>query len=128
MIVRMVKDAEGTALATRSVAAGRAHLRLARLMAELLGTRVRVARLRHGWPEAQLAERAAISRATLQKIERGEPAVALSLAPECCAVLDVSLSGGPVGQTREQLERARLELAALPKRIRAKPAAPDDDF
>jgi transcriptional regulator with XRE-family HTH domain len=106
----------------------RPRLHLANMMAALLGTRIRIARLRRGWPEAELAERAAISRATLQKIERGEPAVALGLALECCAVLGLSLSGGPAGETREQLERARLELAALPKRIRAKPAAPDDDF
>jgi transcriptional regulator with XRE-family HTH domain len=96
-------------------------------MAELLGARLRVARLRRGWSEMELAERAGISRTTLKRIERGEPAVALGFALECFAVLGLSLSGGPAGETREQLERARLELETLPKRIRSGDVA-DDDF
>lgn len=108
--------------------ADRPYLQAARLMARLLGLSVRIARLRRGWSEAALAERAAISRATLQKIERGDPSVALGLALEACAVLGITPQGGPAGDLREALERAELELAALPRRIRAREAAVDDDF
>jgi len=108
--------------------ADRAYLQAARLMARLVGLSVRIARLRRGWSEAALAERAVISRATLQKIERGDPTVALGLALEACAILGITPFGTPLGELREALDRAQLELAALPKRIRSPGPAVDDDF
>jgi transcriptional regulator with XRE-family HTH domain len=106
----------------------RVYLQTTQLMARLLGMRLRIARLGRAWSEAEAAERARISRATLQKIERGHPAVALGLVLELCSVLGVSITGGPLPEMRALLERAQLELAALPRRIRTQKAAPDDNF
>lgn len=106
----------------------RAYMQSTVLMARLMGCRVRIARLKRGWSEVELAERARISRATLQKLERGHPAVAVGLAFEACSVLGISFTGGPISETRDLIQRAELELAALPKRIRARSDTPDDNF
>lgn len=107
----------------------RAYLRTTLLAARLLGFQVRIARLKRGWPEAELAERARISRATLQKIETGQPAVALGLVLEVCSALGISMTGDPLGDVQDGIERARLELAALPKRVRGpRKTVVDDDF
>jgi len=52
--------------------------RLARLL-EALGDNVRKARLRRAYLAETVAQRAGISRRTLQRVERGDPAVALGI-------------------------------------------------
>lgn len=108
----------------------RAYLQHTQAMARLLGQRIRIARLRRRWSETEAAERARIARATLQKIERGEPGVAMGLVLELCSVVGLGLFGsGSPDETADQLDRARLELAALPRRIRVRSSqAVDDDF
>jgi len=110
--------------------ASRAYLQSTQTMASLLGQRIRITRLRRRWSETEAAERARIARATLQKIERGEPSVAIGLVLELCSVVGLGLFGsGSPAETADQLDRARLELLALPRRIRARPSQPvDDDF
>lgn len=45
--------------------------------AALLGKQVRLGRIQRKWTEQELAERAGLSRATLQKIEKRDPSVAI---------------------------------------------------
>lgn len=52
--------------------------RLARSL-QALGTRLRQARLRRAYPAQTVAQRAGISRGTLLRVERGDPAVALGI-------------------------------------------------
>ena len=57
----------------------------------LVGDRVRLARKGRRWTVAQLAERVGVSRVTIQKIERGDPTVALGTAFEAATLLGVTL-------------------------------------
>ena len=106
----------------------RAYLQTTRATAKLLGQRIRIARLRRGWSETDAAERAHVARATLQKIERGELSVAAGLVLELCSVVGLAIFGsGSPAETADQLDRARLELAALPRRVRARKSEGIDD-
>ncbi len=116
----------------RSAATGmeRAFSRQTLLIAQLLGERIRLARREKRWSEAEAAERARISRATLQKIERGGLGVALGLVLEVCTIVGVPILGASDGvPLASALEHTRLKLAVLPKRVRGerKPEY-DDDF
>ncbi len=50
----------------------RAYSKVTQEAAKLLGRQIKIGRKRRGWSENQLAERAGIARATVQKIERGD--------------------------------------------------------
>lgn len=105
----------------------RAFSRNAVLLGQLLGAQVRLARRTKRWSEIEAAERARVSRATLQKIERGSLAVTLGLVLEVCSVVGVPLFG--TTGVADLLERTQLQLAAQPKRIRAaRSEDPVDDF
>jgi transcriptional regulator with XRE-family HTH domain len=54
------------------------HPRLARLMAGV-GENIRKARLRRAYSSETVAQRAAITRKTLYRVERGDPAVAFGI-------------------------------------------------
>ncbi len=101
------------------------------LLARLLGERIRLARRQRRWSEAEMAERARISRATLRKIESGDFGVALGLVLEVCTVVGVTLlDAADPAEASSDLEKTRLMLATQPRRIR-RPAATgrfDDDF
>jgi transcriptional regulator with XRE-family HTH domain len=108
----------------------RAHSRDTELLAKLLGERIRLARRQRHWSEIETAERARVSRATLQKIEKGGLGVALGLVLEVCVIVGVPLLGvEDAASAAARLDRTRLQLASLPKRIRrAKSEEFDDDF
>jgi transcriptional regulator with XRE-family HTH domain len=108
----------------------RAFSRDTQLLAKLLGEQVRLARIRRRWTETETAERARISRATLQKIERGGLGVALGLVLEVCVIVGFPLLGPEdAASASARLDRTRLQLANLPKRVRGtKSGEFDDDF
>lgn len=108
----------------------RAYSRDAQLLSKLLGEQIRLARRRRRWSEIETAERARVSRATLQKIEKGGLGVALGLVLEVCVIVGVPLFGveDPASATA-RLDRTRLELTELPKRVRRpKDEGFNDDF
>lgn len=92
----------------------------------LFGARVRLARQRRRLTVAQLAERVGVSRTTIQKIERGDPGVALGTAFEAATLLGVTLFHSD--PDRRRLEAARVDdmLALLPESVRL--TGRDDDF
>ena len=92
----------------------------------LLGSRVRLARKGRRLTVAQLAERVGVSRVTIQKIERGDPTVALGTAFEAATLLGVALFH--TDPERRRLEAARVDdmLALLPESVRL--TRRDDDF
>lgn len=96
--------------------------------AQLLGARIRLARMRRRWTVAELAERAGVTRFTLSKVERGDPSVGLGVAFEAAALVGVPL----FDQDRRGLgaERAgtRDQLALLGQRVRTGPHEVKDDF
>jgi transcriptional regulator with XRE-family HTH domain len=64
-VVKMAKD--------------RAYSRYTREAAALLAKQVQLGRKRRKWTEREFADRAGISRATLQKIEKGDLSVAIGI-------------------------------------------------
>jgi transcriptional regulator with XRE-family HTH domain len=94
----------------------------------LLGGRIREARRERRWSTQELADRAGVTRATLHKIEQGEPTVGLGIAFETAALLGIPLFQDDLAQLTLDADRTRERLAVLPQRIR-KPARPvHDDF
>lgn len=106
----------------------RAYLKTTELAAQLLGSRVRQARIERRWTERELAERAGVSITTLRKVERGDPTVALGIAFDAAGLLGVPLFHEErdrlAAETRLSRDRARL----LPKRVRPRRKDLANDF
>lgn len=86
----------------------------------LLGEQIKLGRKERRWTEANLAERAGISRATLQKIENGEMSCAIGLVFEVATLTGVSLFNSDRVPLALQREQARDKIALLPQRIKLK--------
>lgn len=107
----------------------RAYSRYACEAAVLLGKQVRLGRKQRGWTERELSERAGIARATLQKIEKGDPRVALGLAFEVAALVGVKLFDAESPTLADHIARTDDKLALLPAAVRRRASEPvDDDF
>jgi transcriptional regulator with XRE-family HTH domain len=94
----------------------------------LLGQLVRAARIGKALTTTDLAERAGISRALLQRIERGDPGCAIGTVFEVA-----TLCGVPLFELEERQLSSRLALhgekmALLPKAVRLQAKVVKDDF
>jgi transcriptional regulator with XRE-family HTH domain len=94
----------------------------------LLGQQIRLARKKRRWSEANLAERAGISRATLQKIEAGEMTPAIGLVFEVATLAGVPLFEQDSQRLETSIDLTQSKIALLPKRIRVQTKVADDDF
>lgn len=94
----------------------------------LLGEQIRLGRKQQHWSEQNLAERAGISRATLQKIERGEMSPAIGLVFEVATLVGVTLFQSDNLPLAKNIEHTRDKIAVLPKRITTKDKQVKDDF
>lgn len=83
-----------------------------------LGADVSEARRRRRIPMALMAERAMISRATLHRIERGDPGVALGNYARVLFVLGLEKRLLQLADPGEDVVGLDLEAERLPKRIR----------
>lgn len=98
---------------------------VAREVSQLLGSAIRVGRLRRRWTMAELAERVGVSRQTMAKIEHGDPTVAIGTCLEAAHLVGVPLFGGDDNRSRHAALK-RAELALLP--ASARKVVVDDDF
>jgi transcriptional regulator with XRE-family HTH domain len=93
-----------------------------------LGSNIRAARLRRRIPMSIIAERASISRATLDKIEKGEGGVSIGSYATVLFTLGLVERLGEIAALQNDPLGMRLEAEILPKRIRTagprKPARP----
>lgn len=94
----------------------------------LLGQHIKLGRKKRKWSEQNLAARAGISRATLQKIEAGEMSPSIGLVFEVAALVGVPLFEQDSRALATSIELAQSKIALLPKRIKNKTKAVDDDF
>ena len=94
----------------------------------LLGQQIKLARKKRKWSELNLAERAGISRATLQKIEAGEMSPAIGLVFELASIVGVPLFEQDIQRLATNIELTQSKIALLPKRIREQTKLVDDDF
>ena len=83
-----------------------------------LGQDIRDARLRRRIPTAVLAERASISRTTLNKVEKGDPGVALGNYANVLFVLGMAERLGDLADVKTDTVGLELEEERLPQRIR----------
>lgn len=95
---------------------------------ELLGQLVREGRLSKSWTTTDLAARAGISRALLQRIERGEPGCSIGAVFEVATLCGVPLFDQDQRQLTTHLAAHREKMALLPKAVRAKVQRVKDDF
>lgn len=106
----------------------RVYSRYAKATMALLGEQVKLGRKQRKWSETELAERAGISRATVQKIEKGDMTCAVGLVLEVASLVGVTLFEPDQDALEQHLDRTQDKLALLPKRIRVKPLEVFDDF
>jgi len=106
----------------------RTYSQYAQDAALLLGEQIKLARKRRKWSEHALAERAGISRATLQKIERGDMGCAIGLVFEVAALVGISLFEQESQRFTQSIDHVRDKIALLPRRIKAKARVINDDF
>ena len=111
------------------MAKDRTYSSYTREAAVLLGRQIRLGRKQRKWTEHELAERAGISRATLQKIEKGDLSVAIGLVFEVAALVGVCLFDAQHSTLTGYIARTEDQLALLLSTVR-KPRrhAVDDDF
>ncbi len=83
-----------------------------------LGQDIRDARLRRRIPTAVMAERASISRTTLNKIEKGDPGVSFGNYANVLFVLGMAERLGDLADVRTDVVGLELEEGRLPQRIR----------
>ncbi|MCL2581778.1 MAG: helix-turn-helix domain-containing protein [Streptosporangiales bacterium] len=96
--------------------------------ARVLGLRIAEGRRERRWTQAELSERAGISRVTLGHAERGEPTVQIGLMFELATLVGVELFGVPANQLGSIVDRERDRLALLPAHVYRKRGKADDDF
>ncbi len=94
----------------------------------LMGEQIKLGRKQRKWTEKNLADRAGISRATLQKIEKGEMSCAIGLVFEVASLVGINLFEQDKLSLSKNIEKTRDHIALLPQRIKAKKKAVDDDF
>lgn len=95
---------------------------------ELLGQLVREARLNKALTAADLAARAGISRALLQRIERGDPGCSIGAVFEVATICGVPLFDQEQRQLTTHLALHREKMALLPKTVRVRMKRVKDDF
>jgi DNA-binding XRE family transcriptional regulator len=97
--------------------------------AVLLGKHIQLGRKERGLTETDLADRSGISRATLQKIEKGDPKCELGLYFEVATLVGVQLFEVESNSTfATSIDRVNDKIALLPKSIRKKRNEVDDAF
>lgn len=108
---------------------GRAYSRRTKDAAVLLGKHIQLGRKERKLTEMDLADRAGISRTTLQKIEKGDPKCELGLFFEVATLVGVPLFNmESTAAFAIGIDRVNDKIALLPKSVRKKKKEIDDAF
>ena len=110
------------------MAKARVYSRYSIEAASLLGKQVKLGRKQRKWTERDLADRAGISRATLQKIEKGDLTCAIGLVFEVAVLVGMKLFEPEVNSLAGHIERTDDKITLLPKSMRKNRKVLDDDF
>jgi len=95
--------------------------------ATLLGAEIRQARIARRWTVRELAERAGVSPPTLQKVERGDPTVALGTAFDAATLVGVPLFYADSSRLADDAARVR-HPTLLAQAVRRPRRALDNEF
>ncbi len=85
-----------------------------------LGQDIKNARIRRRIPMKLMAEKASISRTTLTKVEKGDPAVALGIYATILFVLGFTARLSDLADVKDDSFEKPIEEEYLPKRIRSR--------
>lgn len=88
-----------------------------RVAAQLLGARIREARIGRRLSLIDLAGRVGVSENTMRKIERGDPTVGLGVTFEAATIVGVALFDEDVPSVERELRRVDDRLVLLPKAV-----------
>jgi transcriptional regulator with XRE-family HTH domain len=91
-----------------------------------LGANIATARLRRRWPQAELAEKAGITRPTLVAIEQGKLGTGIGAYVAVLWALGLHGDLAQVAAPEHDLEGRTLEAARLPDRVRRSTRLSDD--
>jgi len=94
----------------------------------LLGKQIKLARIQKSWSEKELAERANVSRETIQRAEKGTPSCAIGTMFELAFLVGIKLYDRDLPSIQAQSAQADAHLALLPSRIRQPARVRDDNF
>ena len=106
----------------------RPYSKYAQEAVKLLGRQIRLARKHRRWSESELAERAGIARATLQRIEKGDMACTIGLVFEVATLVGIKLFDADREVLQWRIAQTEERIALLPKHIHPARKAVDDDF
>ena len=106
----------------------RTYSKYAEQAAALMGEQIKLGRKQRQWTEKDLAERAGISRATLQKIEKGEMGCAIGSVFEVATLVGIPLFESEKLPLSTRIEQTQDKIALLPQRIKTKKKTVKDDF
>jgi len=106
----------------------RTYSQNAREAAVLMGQEIKLGRKQRQWTEKNLADRAGISRATLQKIENGEMSCSVGSVFEVATLVGIKLFEPDSMPLSKHIEHTQDKVALLPKRIKTKKKTVRDDF
>lgn len=95
---------------------------------QLLGDLIKVARKERQLTAQELAERAGVSRGLLQRIEKGDPKCSIGTFFEVATIVGVKLFDVEATTLTKYIRQAEDKLALMPKSVRKKTRAVDDDF
>ena len=106
----------------------RVYSKYAQDAAFLIGQQIKLARKNKKWSSANLAERAGITRETLQRIENGDMRTSIGLVFEVAAIIGVPLFTEDKQLFSNNLELIQSKIELLPQRIRIQKKVVDDNF
>ena len=99
-----------------------------RKIIQYLGQLIKITRKERKMSESDLAERVGVVRATIQKIEKGDPSVAIGTVIEATVVLGIPLLGGDKEHITNLSTLLSYMNKLLPSNVRGKVIEVDDDF
>ena len=95
---------------------------------KIFASQIRIARKKHQWSVAELAERVGTTRPTIRQMEQGNPATALGLYFEAANILGIPLFADDAHQMTAIQKSLDMSLSLLPMRIDRDRSKVFDDF
>jgi len=112
----------------RRTSRSKAYSPYSREAVSLLGKQIKLGRIQKSWSEKELAERANVSRETIQRAEKGAPSCAIGTMFELAYLVGIKLFDSDLPAMQIQRAQTDAQLALLPSRIRQSSRVKDDDF
>ena len=106
----------------------RTYSRYSRDALTLLGGLIRTARMERKLTAQEVADRASISRGLLQRIEKGDLKCEIGAVFEVAAIVGVKLFDADETSLTKHIRQTEDKLTLLPKSVRKKTKALDDNF